>query len=459
MLGTMLSRFGIKANTLNYACLMGTFANSLTLTDQNRRLTQPPLCDINEASLKTKQGPTMASNSSRNKVLELSSVNPSRLKLAIKHSIARKRPLFVWGQPGIGKSDLVAEVARSQNRPLIDIRLPLMEPTDIRGIPYLAEVKVYDKEGNLIRDERDVPLTEKIFRWSNPSDLPTDEESRALVFFDEMSAAPPSVQAATYQIILNRRIGNYVMPKDVVIVAAGNRVKDKGVAYNMPMPLANRFTHLTLEVDADDWKEWATINRVHKDVVGYISFQPGDLNTFNPSSEGYAFATPRSWYFVSELLQDETNDGRLVDTSLPSDVLGDMIKGTVGEGVGVKFMTYRNQAANLPNARDVLSGKVTKLNTKQIDVMYALVTALCYELRDQADRGKRALDKGDSTQMDEFQKQVDTFLRFVMDNFEDELAVMGSKTILGVYKLPISAPALKNWKEFVKRYADLLPNM
>ena len=401
----------------------------------------------------------MASNSSRNKVLELSSVNPSRLKLAIKHSIARKRPLFIWGQPGIGKSDLVAEVARSQGRPLIDIRLPLMEPTDIRGIPYLADVKVYDKEGNLVRDEQGVPITDKQFRWSTPSDLPTDEMSRALVFFDEMSAAPPSVQAATYQIILNRRIGNYVMPKDVVIVAAGNRVKDKGVAYNMPMPLANRFTHLTLEVDKDDWLEWATLNRVHKDVVGYINFQGGDLNQFNPSAEGYAFATPRSWYFASELLQEEGVDGKLIDTSLPSDVLGDMIKGTIGEGVGTKFMTYRNQAANLPHAKDVLSGKITKLNTKQIDVMYALVTALCYELKDQAERGIRAKANGDSKPMAEFQKQVDTFFRFVMDNFEDELAVMGSKTILGIYKLPIEAPVLTNWKEFVKRYADLLPNV
>jgi hypothetical protein len=400
----------------------------------------------------------MASNSTRNKVLETSSVNPTRLEIAIMHSISRKRPLFIWGQPGIGKSDIVAKVAKAQGRPLIDIRLPLMEPTDIRGIPYLAEVKVYDKDGNLIRDEQNVPLTEKVFRWSNPSDLPTDESSRALVFFDEMSAAPPSVQAATYQIILNRRIGNYVMPKDVAIVAAGNRVKDKGVAYNMPMPLANRFTHLTLEVDAEDWKEWATLNRVHKDVVGYISFQPGDLNTFNPSSEGYAFATPRSWYFVSELLQENGHDGKLIDTSMPKDVLSDMVKGTVGEGVGTKFMTYRTQAANLPHAKDVLSGKVTKLSTKQIDVMYALVTALCYELRDSSERAERAAQEGDHAPGDDFHSQVDTFFRFIMDNFDDELAVMGAKTILGTYKLNIKAQKLANWKEFAKRYSDLLPD-
>jgi hypothetical protein len=395
----------------------------------------------------------------RNAIIETTTINPSRLKQAISHSINRKRPLFVWGPPGIGKSDIVASVAAEQGRPLIDIRLPLMEPTDVRGIPYLADVKIYDKEGNLVKDEQGVALTEKVFTWSNPSDLPTDPNSRALVFFDEMSAAPPSVQAATYQIILNRKIGNYKLPDDVVIVAAGNRVKDKGVAYNMPMPLANRFTHVTLGVDVDDWKEWALLNRVHKDIVGYLSFQPNDLNNFNPSSDSYAFATPRSWYFASELIQEMGKDGTLVDTTLQDEVLGDLIKGTIGEGPGIKFMTYRKQAANLPNARDILEGKVTKLNSKQIDIMYALTTALCYELVDSERRAQIAAKNGDNKPGDVFHEQCDRFFRFIMDNFEDELAVMGAKIILGTHKLQIKAPKLKNWKEFCDRYADLIPNV
>jgi ATPase family associated with various cellular activities (AAA) len=396
----------------------------------------------------------MATTTSKTRILETAGITPSRLRMALMHSLSRKRPLFVWGPPGIGKSDIVAQVARDLNRPLIDIRLPLMEPTDMRGIPYLAEVKVYDAAGNLMRDETDVPLTEKVFRWSNPSDLPTDPNSRALVFFDEMSAAPPSVQAATYQIILNRRIGTYQLPDDVVIVAAGNRVKDKGVAYNMPMPLANRFTHVTLETNIDDWKEWAIMNRVHKDVVGYLSFQPNDLMNFQPSADSYAFATPRSWYFASELLQEVGMDGEMRDANLPDDVLGDLIKGTVGEGPGVKFMTYRKQAANLPNAKDVLEGKITKLNNKQIDVMYALTTALCYELQD-ASRG--VLE--DAKKNEAFHAKTDTFFRFMMDNFADEMAVMGARTVLGTYKLPITANKLKNWVEFTKRYQDLIPNV
>ena len=183
------------------------------------------------------------------------------------------------------------------------------------------------------------------------------------------------------------------------------------------------------------------------------------MNSFNPSVDGYAFATPRSWYFCSELLQEMDTEGKLVDTTLPADVLGDMVKGTIGDGIGVKFLSYRKQAANLPHAKDVLSGKVKKLASKQIDVMYALTTALCYELQDVAERATKAERAGDKKAMEEFHTQAETFFRFIMDNFEEELTVMAGKTVLGTYKLPIKSKLLgKTWEEFASRYADLLPN-
>lgn len=394
------------------------------------------------------------------KINTVTTVNPSKLKAMLNHTLARRRPIFISGPPGIGKSDIVAEVARMQNRPLIDIRLPLMEATDIRGLPHLREVTIRDAEGNVVRNEQGVPLTEKVFKWSNPSDLPTDPNSRALVFFDEMSAAPPSVQAATYQIILNRRIGDYQLPEDVVIVAAGNRVKDKGVAYNMPTPLANRFIHATLNVDFDDWQEWAMKNRVHKDVVGYLTFQPNDLFDFDPRRESYAFATPRSWSFVSELLYERNADGDLVDTMLSADILGDLVKGTVGEGPAIKFMTYRKQAANLPRARDILEGKVTKLAVKQIDIVYALTTALVYELTDDVNRAVKEEKAGNKNSHDIVYKHVDNFFQFCMDNFEDELVVMGARAFMqNTRDKPVRLANVRNWKPFVQRYAALVPSM
>jgi hypothetical protein len=378
----------------------------------------------------------------------------------INHVIARQRPMFIAGPPGIGKSDIVAEVARMDNRPLIDIRLPLLEATDIRGLPHLAEVTIRDAQGNIVYNEQNVPLTEKIFKWSNPSDLPTDPNSRALIFFDEMSAAPPSVQAATYQLILNRKIGTYELPKDAVIVAAGNRVKDKGVAYNMPTPLANRFVHTTLEVNFDDWQEWAMRNRVHKDVVGYLSYQPKDLFDFDPRRESYAFATPRSWSFVSDLVYERQADGSLEDTTLPSDILGDLIKGTVGEGPGLQFMTYRKQAANLPRAQDILNGTVTKLNVKQIDIIFSLTTALVYALSDSNDKAIAANKRGEKDSHVKLYDQVDTFLEFIMANFEDEMVVMAARGFMASTRdNPVKTNNLKNWREFVKRYSALVPTL
>ena len=387
-------------------------------------------------------------------------VNPSQLKLMINHVTARQRPMFISGPPGIGKSDIVAEVARQQNRPLIDIRLPLLEATDIRGLPYLAEVTIRDSKGVIVKNEHNVPLTEKVFAWSNPTDLPTDPNSRALVFFDEMSAAPPSVQAATYQVILNRRIGSYELPKDVVIIAAGNRVKDKGVAYNMPTPLANRFVHTTLAVDFDDWQEWAMMNRIHEHVVGYLSFQPSDLFDFDPRRDSYAFATPRSWSFVSELLYEPQADGSYRDTNLPDEILGNLIKGTVGEGPAIKFLTYRRQAANLPRARDILDGKVTRLNLKQVDICYALTTSLVYELTDDVKKAEQARKNGVKNSHDEMYKCADRFFRFIMDNFEPEMVVMAARTFMSTTREhPIKPTSLTVWKEFVKAYSALIPAM
>ncbi|OUW68558.1 MAG: hypothetical protein CBD62_01430, partial [Candidatus Pelagibacter sp. TMED202] len=236
-------------------------------------------------------------------------VTPNEAKSAIEHCIKLQRPLMMWGAPGIGKSDIVKQVADAQERQVIDIRLPLWEPTDIKGIPYYNS-----KENNMV--------------WASPAELPTDPKSNAIVFLDELNSAAPAVQAAAYQLILNRRVGQYHLPEGVSIVAAGNRDSDKGVTYRMPAPLANRFVHIELRVDYDDWLQWATDRKVHADVVGYCTFAKQDLYDFDPRGSSRSFATPRSWSFVSQLLSDD----------LPESTLTDLVAGCVGEGLAVKFM-------------------------------------------------------------------------------------------------------------------------
>jgi hypothetical protein len=340
-------------------------------------------------------------------------VGPKAAKRSIRKAIQTRRPVFLWGPPGIGKSDIVKQIGEDAGREVIDVRLALWEPTDIKGIPYYNADK-----GAMV--------------WAPPAELPTDPESTAVIFLDELNSAPPAVQAAAYQLILNRKVGTYSLPKGVDIVAAGNREGDRGVTYRMPAPLANRFIHLEAKVDFDDFQEWAVMNAVHPEVVGYVGFAKQDLYDFDPKSPSKAFATPRSWVFVSDLLKDDDTD---IDT------LHNLIAGAVGDGLAVKFMAHRKIAGRLPKAEDILSGKVKDLQIKEVSAMYSLTVSLCYELKDAAEKKSKTFDS-----------QADNFFRYMMDNFPTELVVMGAKTGLTNYNLPFDATKMKSFDEFHKRF-------
>ena len=340
-------------------------------------------------------------------------VGPKSAKRSIRKAIQTRRPVFLWGPPGIGKSDIVKQIGQDAGREVIDVRLALWEPTDIKGIPYYNAEK-----GTMV--------------WAPPSELPMDPDSTAVIFLDELNSAPPAVQAAAYQLILNRRVGTYELPKGVDVVAAGNREGDRGVTYRMPAPLANRFIHLEAKVDFDDFQEWAVMNGVHPEVLGYVGFAKQDLYDFDPKSPSKAFATPRSWVFVSDLLKDDDCD---------TDTLHNLIAGAVGDGLAIKFMAHRKIAGKLPKAEDILKGKVKDLQIKEVSAMYSLTVSLCYELKDQAE--KKAKD---------FDSQADCFFRYMMDNFPTELVVMGAKTGLTNYNLPLDATKMKSFDEFHKRF-------
>ena len=349
-------------------------------------------------------------------------VTAKTAKKSIRHAMLKKRPIFLWGPPGIGKSDIVHQIGADLNAHVIDVRLSLWEPTDIKGIPYF--------------DSNDSKMV-----WAPPVELPdvafAAKHENIILFLDEMNSAAPSVQAAAYQLILNRKVGTYTLPDNVFIVAAGNREADKGVTYRMPAPLANRFIHLEMRVDFDNWFDWATMNRVHKDVVGFLTFSKKDLYDFDPKSASRSFATPRSWSFVSELLEDDLDDGTTTD----------LVAGAIGEGLAVKFMAHRKVASSMPDPTDILSGKVKELKSKEVSAMYSLTVSLCYELKEAEDRKDKLFDT-----------KVNNFFRFAMDNFDTEMVVMGIVLALTKYQLSIDPDAVECFDEFHNRYGKYIKN-
>jgi len=258
--------------------------------------------------------------------------------------VEQKVPTFLGGAPGIGKSSIVKQIAKEKNMEFIDLRLALMDPTDLKGIPF------YDKESHTAL-------------WAPPAFLP--KEGEGILFLDELNAAPPSVQASAYQLILDRQVGEYRLPKGWAIVAAGNREGDRGVTYRMPSPLANRFVHFEMEVSLEDWRDWAYKKGLDERIISYVSYRSEHLFTFDAKSDAKSFATPRSWEYVDSILK----------SSLEETLLLDVLGGAVGKDVAVGFLSYVKVMNRLPNVKEILKTGEGEYPS-EVDVLYALSTGL-----------------------------------------------------------------------------------
>ena len=258
-------------------------------------------------------------------------------------------PTFIWGPPGIGKSSIVKQIAETNGYEFIDLRLSLMDPTDLKGIPF------YDKD-------------EHQALWAPPSFLPRSGEG--ILFLDELNSAPPAVQASAYQLILDRKVGEYTLPDGWAIVAAGNREGDRGVVYRMPSPLANRFVHLDMDVSVEDWRDWAYDSGIDERVIAYIGYKSDDLFSFDPTKNEKSFATPRSWEFVSSVLRSGMDEKLLLET----------IGGAIGKERAVRFLSFAKVMHKLPDIEAILqSGKGSY--PEEVDVLHALATGLVMAVR------------------------------------------------------------------------------
>lgn len=263
--------------------------------------------------------------------------------------------VMLWGAPGVGKSQGVRQIAKEikartgKETVVTDVRLLLFNPIDLRGIPTSNEDKTLA-----------VWLKPQIFQ------MDASEDVINILFLDEISAAPQSVQAAAYQITLDRVVGEHRLPDNCIVLAAGNRTTDKSVAYKMPKALANRLLHVEVEVSFASWKAWAIKEGIHPMVVGYLDFRKDALMCFEAASEELAFATPRSWEMVSNILNRVNPD---------VDKVFSLIAGLVGIGQAAELRTWFKIYKDLPSVEDIFEGKEGKV-PKKPDSLYALISAM-----------------------------------------------------------------------------------
>jgi len=330
----------------------------------------------------------------------------SHLTTIVGRLIEQRLPVFIWGAPGIGKSSIVKQIAVEKDLAFLDLRLSLLDPTDLKGIPFFnAETK----EGI----------------WAKPSFLPSDPQSKGILFLDEINTAPPAVQASAYQLILDRQVGEYLLPEGWSIVAAGNRENDRGVVYKMPPPLANRFVHFEMEVDFDEWKKWAYKKSVAPDIVAFLAYDRAMLFTFDPHSNEKSFATPRSWEYVNTIVQSGIEGSLLLES----------IAGAVGREAAVGYVSFKKVMKKLPPLNTILDGSLPYIEEEDPRVLMALVIGLVNAVK----------EEGSET-------AVDHLLAFSL-SLPSEFAIMFIKD-LQQNGIDIEGSAV--WGEWVERFAYLL---
>lgn len=243
----------------------------------------------------------------------------------------RKRTMLFLGPSGIGKSDSMreaSEVLSAQYKcafPVLDKRLSQMEPPDFGGVPSVVE-------GKTVKNTPD---------W-----WPTDPDSRGIVLLDEITSAPPVMQAAGYEVCLDRSMGGMPLPEGWMVVAAGNRASDRGVNYPLAMPLLARMTVINVESSLDGFLEYCATHSVRPEVMAFVKSQAQYLNerdeTVNPKMNelpsGKPFSNQRSWTTAVQHYLDEPAEDRL-----------ELIRGAVGDRAATDFEAFLRIWETMPS--------------------------------------------------------------------------------------------------------------
>lgn len=286
-------------------------------------------------------------------------LKPSKIISAIRRCLKADLVPIVRSSPGMGKSDIIRQIAKKARLKVIDFRLPQADITDLNGLPHFTE----DHRAEYI-PFIDFPLA------GDP--LPVDEEGNEyngwLLFFDEINAAPKQIQAAAYKVLLERQIGRHNLHENVWMVSAGNLETDMAVTHGLSTALQSRLVHLELVIDNKDWSDWALENGIDSRIIAFLEFKPTLLHKFEPNHTDRTFACPRTWEFTSKLITGKEDIN--VEEDLP------LLSGTLSYGVANEFIQFCQVYKTLPKLSDIEAAPKTVALPAEPSTRYALAMML-----------------------------------------------------------------------------------
>ena len=299
-------------------------------------------------------------------------MKPSALYEALHALISERVPLHIWGACGVGKSQIVAQVAKDLGWQFLDVRAVQLDPVDLRGLPRISGDQA---------------------EWVPPKFLPTSGEG--ILFLDELTSAPQMTQAGCYQLVLDRKLGEYKLPDGWVVIAAGNPASERGVHFSMPRPLRNRFVHLELETNFEDWAKWALTAGILPEILAFLRFKPALLHDADASSDVNAWPTPRSWEMASSVLKGfaarQSGSSAAIGSS---EIEAQLLTGTIGESAAIELIAFLRLFRQLPSVPEILLHPDTAPVPHEPSACIAVATALGRALTDHSiSKGMRYLDR------------------------------------------------------------------
>lgn len=334
----------------------------------------------------------------------MSTINIEQFQEIVEFNIDNniKRAILGLGASGIGKSAVIKQIAEKKNIGFIDLRLLLYTETDLKGIPF--------------------PNKEESRTCWLPNDILPNvnrDGERGVLLIEELTSAPKRVQAAAYQLIQDRRLGEYILPDGWFIVALGNKEDDNGVFVQMPSPLANRFEIHTVGYDLDIWKKnFAYKVGINPLVISYLNFKPSALHNFIPNSNTMIFASPRTWHAVSDILNADILD-------MDSDILRYKIEGNVGEIECNSFLQFCKLKDELISVDDIINGIDVEIPSEH-DRIYLLIGSVISKFDKIKDLD---IDNLDEDFMEKFTNAINFFLKL-----KPEFTILALKDLVSLNK-------------------------